>query len=243
MEENKRHWLLLRGLTRGQFHWFDFPERLQKKFPEDEIILIDIPGNGYRHTETSPTCISDYTSDIRSQLGKKQNLHVIAVSMGAMITLDWLSHFPEEIQKSYLVNTSVKGLAPFYKRLLPTNYSHILKALVRSKLDQEKTVLKITSNNLEIQKKVLFHFEKMATKYPVSPQNLIRQLIASGSFQLPANLPEDKIEIFLSINDRLVSCDNSRILAQVLNKKALEHPWAGHDLILDDPEFLLSKLP
>lgn len=243
MEENKRQWLLLRGLTRGQFHWVDFPERLQAQFPGDEIIMLDIPGNGYRHKEASPTCISDYTQDIRSQLGKKENLHVIAVSMGAMITLDWLSQFPEEIQKAYLVNTSVRGLAPFYKRLRPENYPHIFKALVSSKLDQEKTVLKITSNNLEIQKKVLLTFERMAEKYPVSPQNLIRQLVASGSFQLPSSLAADKVEIFLSLNDRLVSCENSKALARVLNKKAFEHPWAGHDLVLDDPDFLLSKLP
>lgn len=242
MEKSNRQWLLLRGLTRGQFHWCDFPEKLKQKFPDDEVLMIDLPGNGFRFQEKSPLKVLDYTQDIRQKFQNKGALQVIAVSMGAMITLDWLSRFPEEIQKAYLVNTSVKGLAPFYQRLKPTNYPEIVKALLQSKLEQEKTVLKITSNNIEVQKKVLFTFEKMARQYPVSPANLFRQLVASGSFQVPEKLPAEKIQLFYSEYDRLVSCENTKALAKHLNIHAEKHPWAGHDLVLDDPDFLLSKL-
>lgn len=242
MEKSNRQWLLLRGLTRGQFHWCDFPEKLKQKFPDDEVMMIDLPGNGFRVNEKSPLKISEYTQDIRQKFRNKGQLQVIAVSMGAMITLDWLSHFPEDIQNAYLVNTSVKSLAPFYQRLKPANYPEIVKALLQSKLEQEKTVLKITSNNLEVQKKVLYSFEKNARQYPVTPANLFRQLVASGSFRLPEKLPSEKIHLFYSEYDRLVSCENTKALANHLKIQAEKHPWAGHDLVLDDPDFLLSKL-
>lgn len=242
MEKSNRQWLLLRGLTRGQFHWYDFPEKLQSQFPNDEIVLIDLPGNGFRNQEVSPLQISEYTQDLRQKLQNKGQLHVIAVSMGAMVALDWLSRFPEDIQKAYLVNTSVKGLTPFYQRLKPVNYPVILKALFQSKLSLEKMILKITSNNLDRQHQVLYEFAKRAEQYPISPQNLIRQLVASSGFLLPESLPAQKIHLFYSDHDRLVSCDNSKVLAEKLQVKVDRHPWAGHDLALDDPEFLLSKL-
>ena len=239
---NKRQWLLLRGLTRGQYHWVDFPKRLQQQYPEDEVILIDLPGNGYRNEEDSPLFISEYTEDLRSKLDNKGNLYIFALSFGAMVVLDWLNKYPGEIQKAFLVNTSVKGLTPFYKRLLPANYISILKAIFASKYQREKKILEITCNNLQSLEVNLLNFERHAEQYPFKVENLFRQLIASVSFKLPVNLPNQKIELFLSQNDRLVSCENTYAIANFLGLVPTVHPWAGHDMILDDTAFVLQKI-
>lgn len=242
MEKSNRQWLLLRGLTRGQFHWGDFPQRLQSKFPKDEIILLDLPGNGYRYSEKSPFSVREYTEDLRAKFQNKGELHIIAFSFGAMVAVDWLVCFPSEIAKAYLVNTSSKGLLPFYKRLLPKNYLKIFQTLWLSKYQREKMILEMTSNNLESQRNSILKFEKFAELYPVTIKNLYRQLVASGNFVFPESIEKEKIELFVSSNDRLVSSENTLALAKKWNLNPIVHPWAGHDLVLDDPEFVLSNL-
>lgn len=242
MPKSNRQWLLIRGLTRGQFHWCDFPKKLQQKYPNDEIVMIDLPGNGFRNKEDSPRSIAEYTEDLRKQINNKGDLYIIALSFGAMVVIDWIKKYPNEIQKAYLVNTSAKGLTPFYKRLLPQNYITIFSSVFSSKYEREKNILQITSNNLQSQEDNILDFEKYAEKYPIKIENLINQLLASTKFELPESFPGEKIELLVSINDRLVSCENSFSFAKKLNLVPIEHPWAGHDLVLDDPDFVLSKI-
>lgn len=238
----KTQWLLLRGLTRGQYHWDKFPKMLQAKFPDDEVILIDLPGNGYRNKEISPIKIAEYTQDLRQKRVPKGALNIIALSLGAMVALDWMANYPQEITRAYLINTSAKGILPFYKRLLINNYLDIVKALFSSAYVREQIVLKITSNNLEAQERVLLSFEKYAEMYPIQPLNLLRQLVASSHFHFPSSLPAGKIKVLVSQNDRLVSSQNSVEIAKILNTEPIIHPWAGHDLVLDDPDFVLDAL-
>ncbi|MCK6596924.1 MAG: alpha/beta hydrolase [Bdellovibrionaceae bacterium] len=240
--KNKRQWLLLRGLTRGKFHWCDFPKELAKYFPDDEVTLIDLPGNGSRNQELSPLHINEYVTDLRDKIEKKGSLHLIAFSFGAMVAIEWLNQYPEEIEKTYLINTSIKGLKPFYKRLLPENYLEIFGVLFKSNLEREKIILKMTSNNLEVSEKVLLQFEKIAERHPIKLENLLRQLMAASSMVFPKNIQSHKVNIFVSANDRLVSSENSMEIAKRWGLAPMIHPWAGHDMVLDDPNFLLERL-
>ena len=43
MSNKVKTWVLLRGLTREHRHWDDFPEKLQRCFPEAQIISPDLP--------------------------------------------------------------------------------------------------------------------------------------------------------------------------------------------------------
>lgn len=47
-----QHWILLRGLSRGNGHWGSFPEVLKKQGLKWE--LAEIPGNGTRYQEITP---------------------------------------------------------------------------------------------------------------------------------------------------------------------------------------------
>jgi hypothetical protein len=78
-------------------------------------------------------------------------------------------------------------------------------------------------------------------KYPVNKFNMIRQIYAAARVRFPGRL---KRPVFLlaSDGDRLVSRDCTLALAAHWGAPASFHPWAGHDLPIDDPLWILNEI-
>ena len=60
-----QNWILLRGLARESAHWGAFVPLLQSTFPDAQITLLDLPGTGCFHLETSPNTIKAITDQVR----------------------------------------------------------------------------------------------------------------------------------------------------------------------------------
>ncbi|WP_420538500.1 alpha/beta fold hydrolase [Marinobacter subterrani] len=58
----------------------------------------------------------------------------------------------------------------------------------------------------------------------------------------PANPPKSLTLLLASRADRLVSSRCSSQLARLWGCDLVEHPWAGHDLPPDDPDWVLAQL-
>lgn len=240
MEKN-RNWVLIRGLIRGHFHWHSFPKKLAEIFPNDSIHLFDLPGNGERNKDYSPMDIGEYTDDIRYQARKLENIHVIAISLGGMTALDWIAHHPKEVASAFIINTSLGDSGPFYKRLNYLTYPKLARSFFESSAAREKLILDITANNLKVHEDVLAANIAFAEKYPTNRANFFRQMLAASRTQFNSRLSQfNNLHFITSRNDRLVNCENTYNLCQRLNLKPHIHPWAGHDLTLDDPAFFLT---
>lgn len=239
----KRNWVLLRGLIRGSFHWHQFPEKLASAFPEDTIHLLDLPGNGLRNTDTSPLTIQGFTEDIRFLSRRLDNIHVVAISLGGMIVLNWLATHPHEVERAFVMNTSLGDTGPFYKRLNYWNYPQIVKAFMKDEAVIEKLILDMTSNKLDVHDQVLSHNIEMARRHPLNRLNFFRQITAAGKSRFDERLKSyQNLHLLTCANDRLVHCDNTFSLANKLGIQPVVHPWAGHDLTLDDPDFVVDYL-
>lgn len=239
----KRNWILLRGLIRGSFHWHQFPGKLAQAYPNDEIHLFDLPGNGLRNTDTSPITIQEFTEDIRFLSRRLDNIHLIAISLGGMTVLNWLASHPHEVEHAFIMNTSLTDTGPFYKRLNYWNYPKIVKVLTKGEEVIEKLILELTSNSLKVQEQVLEHNIKMARRYPLNRLNFFRQMIAAGTFRFDERLKDYKnLRLMTCANDRLVHPDNTFNLGLKLGIQPVIHPWAGHDLTLDDPDFVVEYI-
>ncbi|MGB1092828.1 MAG: hypothetical protein ACPGYX_11945, partial [Oceanobacter sp.] len=64
----------------------------------------------------------------------------------------------------------------------------------------------------------------------------------SSSFKGTSKAPIEKVFLYVSMKDRLVSASCSSKLAQGWQKPVIQHSWAGHDLTLDDPKWLADRL-
>lgn len=234
--------LAIRGLTRGNVHWGHFPNTLKKLFPHIELDLAEIPGNGTCFNETTPTDVEEVISSIRRKFkfdGKK--FYIMGISLGGMVGLKWAELFPEEVLGVLPVNASLGQFSPFHKRLQPIQYSQLGKTLFeRDLLKREKIVLGITSNNLAAGEQFLPEFSEFSKKHPIKHTNFVRQLLLASKIKLQKK-PVVPVKIIYSQNDRLVHPSCSRAIANAFNLQASVHPEAGHDIPIDDPQWLARE--
>ncbi len=242
---NTNNWIFLRGLTRGNIHWADFPSLFQNKHPEFQIELLEIPGNGTTCNEKTPINPQAAIEMIRKKskfCQQGQTFNLCGISLGGMIAMKWAELYPNEVQTLTIINSSLKQLSPFYHLLKPNSYLSILHSLfTKDTLKQEATILQITSNHYETAKEKLPHFSDFTKNHPVTKSNFVKQLILANRIKLNEQLPIP-LNILWSQQDRLVNCKCSENIAKKFNAKTFVHPSAGHDLPLDAPDWLCEIL-
>lgn len=243
-------WILLRGLIREGRHWEDFPDRLRTSVHPVPVLTPDLPGNGTLSGRPSPTSVGAMVEALRGSLreaGAEPPYRVVALSLGAMVTVEWLRRWPAEITGAALINTSSGRFSPFWHRLRPSVYGRLLRdvLLQRDPVAREYAILDITSNlQPRARLRWLAHrWADYAADSRVGPANTFRQLWAALRFQAPASL-NGKVPVLIisGAGDRLVHRHCSEALSREWRVPLRQHPEAGHDLPLDAPEWLQEQL-
>ncbi len=237
-------WFFLRGLVRESGHWEKFLNEFRARFPSRKVVTLDLPGNGTRFHERSPTSIDEMVDRLRPEyLAKREgDSHLCAISLGAMVGLAWMHRYPQDFSSATLLNTSLRGLNSFSERLLPSNYFQIVKILFSSPLAREKRILAMTSHRPELWESTAAEWATIHVSRPVSRINGIRQILAAMKFRPPSQKPAAKILLLYSEGDQLVSPRCSEKIAALWNVEKRRHPTAGHDIPLDDPDWVLAQL-
>ncbi|MFJ2987808.1 alpha/beta fold hydrolase [Collimonas sp. NPDC087041] len=234
-------WVFLRGLMREARHWGDFPDVFRALLPDADITLLDLPGNGSLHALRSPMRVEEMTEACRRQLKDRAiepPYNLFALSLGGMVATDWATRYPEEIDGCVLLNTSLRPISPFYRRLRPRNYPALLSlglsGFGRRQVErQESLLLGLTSNQHPQQAEVLAAWISYQRDRPVSQCNALRQLCAAIRYRAPAGAPQVPLLILASGADRLIDPHCSQRLAQQWQAPLAMQAAAGHDLTLD----------
>lgn len=240
-------WIFLRGLTRESRHWGSFPELFASGIPDAQVLTPDLPGNGNLNTQKSPLHVTEMAEYIRAQLigqGIHPPYRVLAMSLGAMVAVAWAARHPEEIQGCVLINTSLRPFSPFYRRLKPANYLRFLKLALLGRCDRdwEKTILELTSHKKKHSEYVLDHWVAYRHEHPVNFKNALRQIAAAARYSAPRAKPLIPVLVLTSKEDALVDTSCSRQLAVHWDTDFAEHPSAGHDLPLDDGDWVIRQV-
>jgi len=245
----QKNWILLRGLIRGVGHWCDFPKELKTAFPNDDFECIEIPGNGALCDKTSPATMDEMVEAIRSQsqfIQQGQKVHILAISLGAMIATAWADRYPAEVERLVLINSSSAKHSKFYERLRPGNYLKMGALLLGYKTrysvrEMEREILAMTVNSSERREFAWPLWTKESEDHPIAPKNFFRQLLAAGNYKFPVEPPVPTVHL-ASENDHFVNVACSKNLAKSWVCPIYFHPWAGHDLPLDDPQWVIQQL-
>jgi len=240
-------WVLLRGLVRQQKHWEAFPEHFARAFPQARVQLLDLPGNGVHCDRPSPLQVRDMMEAARAELALRKvdrPLHLLAISLGGMVALEWMHRHGEEVAAAVIINSSLRNTGNFLERLRPQNYPALLKNLLlqQDDLQRERLILDITSN-LYPHKEALAHkWQQYAQTHPTSTRNALRQLLAAARYRAPQRRPHERVLILNSARDRLVNPVCSQRMAQQWQWPLRTHPQAGHDLPLDDGHWIIEQI-
>lgn len=240
-------WVLIRGLIRGKNHWLGFESHFKNAFPDAEIIYLEIPGNGSRFSEKSPLHVEAIVADFRAQLKAKgwqeTPLNFLTISLGSMVGICWLELFPSEVSRLICINTS-SGLSPFYHRLRPTAFLQLLLVLWLPRKQREEEILWLTVNAPEQVHRATPDFYREARRHPVSLKNALRQLYSATRMKVPELTAEQAMKILFLVckNDRLVNCEASLQLAKKFKSPSIINDAAGHDLPLEQAEWVIAQI-
>lgn len=239
-------WVLLRGLTRESRHWGMFPAVFQSAVGARRVLAIDLPGNGRQHGERSPASVPGMVAACRAQLLQAEvpgPVYLLAMSLGAMVAVQWAHSAPQELAGCVLINTSLRPFSPFYRRLRPRNYPALVHSLVpgQTAWAQEERIWSMTSNHGAATQGVLPAWVELRQECPVSAANALRQLAAAARFRADAAAPRVPMLLLSSLQDGLVDARCSQAIARAWSCAHAQHPTAGHDLPLDAPQWTADQ--
>ena len=239
-------WLLLRGLMRERRHWGDFPAQLGQAMPGARVLTIDLPGNGEHYLGTSPSTVAGMADFARERLraaGHAGPVNLLALSLGAMVAVEWSARYPHEVARCVLINTSMRPFSAFHERLRWQNYPSLLKLALRGGAErQEATILRLTSRLHGGDRALLARWAGFQRERPVSRANALRQLLAAARYRAPEAPPALPLLVLASRADALVDVRCSQRLAAAWGAQIALHTDAGHDLPLDDGPWVADQV-
>lgn len=255
-------WILLRGLTRERRHWGSFAQTFADVVPAARVIAIDLPGNGALFRQASPLNVADMARHCRRELQRLDvapPYHLLAMSLGAVVATAWAARHPQELAGAVLINTSMRPFSPPQQRLRPRNLGPLLRLMLAApgSLEREETVLRLTSNLPQRDAAVpalttlpaptaltalITEWPAWQRECPVSRTNALRQLWAAARWRAPHARPAVALLLLTSTADALVDTRCSVQLARHWGCPLASHPWAGHDLPLDDAPWVAEQV-
>lgn len=238
-----REWIVIRGLGREAAHSREFLSKLQEADPESRVRCVDLPGAGEFYKLSSPMSIESIAEFVNLQVEKQESSerYILAVSLGAMVATSLLKKYPQVAKGAVLANTSFANLSPFYHRLQIEALAHMYKAVTSTDLiAREKEVLAMVSNRSD---RDLYAEEwaDIARQRPVAPMNFLKQLLAASFYKLDYEKPAHPILVLSSARDRMVHPECSQKLSHFWDLPIEVHPTAGHELWLDDADWVIQK--
>lgn len=243
------NWLILRGLVREQRHWGEFKgifeTEIKKMNPGNRIVTLDFPGFGTEVRRLSPRSIHGIVEDLRTRWEKLKSTGeewgMLAISLGGMVSADWVSRFPSDFKKLVMINSSMSGISPIYHRMYPRNYPYVLKLLLsRDLVEREKKILSMTTNldptKIHEKARLQAEFGKGINRI-----NAVNQMIAAVKFRAPEKIQIPTL-VLVGQGDRLVSPLCSEAIAKKYGAEIRRHPTAGHDLATDEPRWIIEQI-
>lgn len=239
--------ILLRGLSREARHWLDFPTRLEESSSLiKQVICLDLPGFGRANHFKAPLSIKDTVAYLEDQLTKLAvggPLILIGISLGAMVAHCWSHHHPQRFAALILINPSLKGINPFYKRVLPSALWTLIRAILMKDIHKRETLIfKLVTSHPDISESVFQQWFNIQKTRPIAKIQLLRQIIAAATYKPCLQWHGAKTLVINASQDKLVSPTCSEAIAKFYSFELATHPSAGHDLPIDDSEWLLTTI-
>ena len=241
-------WVFLRGLARESAHWDDFPKHFARAIPNAIVHPLDLPGNGKLWKEPSPTRLSKTLERLRSDLAEArgdsaQPVYLFALSLGAMLAIEWGQRYPEEVAGMVLVNTSLRGTSPVHRRLAWKSWGLLGRiAMTRNLAQRERLIMRLTSSAGEHDHDLINARVQTARRHPILGMNFLRQIWAAARYCSPPKCPSVPLLLLNSLGDRMVDPSCSDAIATLWQVEKKTHPWAGHDIPLDDSEWTIDAV-
>ncbi|MEM7647399.1 MAG: alpha/beta hydrolase, partial [Pseudomonadota bacterium] len=200
---------------------------------------------GHFHKLSAPLSIEQNAEFLLSQIDQSSKIPkvIVSVSLGSMIAIEMVQRESKLFEKVFVMNTSFSNLSPIHHRLqLNALKQFYMIAKSKGLLDREKEILAMVSRAREKHLEIAKDWARIAEQRPMKVSNVLRQLAAAARYKLVEERPQTPIVIFNSKGDEMVDSSCSEKLADFWNLPLETHPTAGHDICIDDPDWVIEKI-
>ncbi len=242
-----KNWILIRGLARESAHWGDFPNLLQATFYGSSVFTLDLPGTGCHYRDVSPSTISAIVESVRGRANEmgllQQSVTLLALSLGGIVAWEWMKKYPADICGGILISISFARFNPFYQRLKWQNHIKFLTLMSQHNVYQrELAIVRMVNNSRHLDEQTAIAWEQIHKMRPISLKTIYHQILAAAQYIPSAEKPDQPVLLINSKGDKMVNPVCSETIQRKWDLELRTHPWAGHDLTLDDSEWVLKQL-
>jgi pimeloyl-ACP methyl ester carboxylesterase len=248
-------WLLLRGLAREKRHWHQFSRSFAVRAGDARVHFLDVAGAGTERSRLPLPSVPWLARDIAQRLADRwgpalegavptRRWSAIGLSLGGMVALELCRQLPRHFKRAVVINASSR-LTGAASRFRPAAAFALGRAARDADLvRREERILALTSRlPLAERSRHALLAAGFARQAPMTPASVCAQLLAAARFRPPPRREVDARLLFVcSRGDALVNPECTRDLADFYASPVDEHPSAGHDLALDDPEWLCERI-
>jgi pimeloyl-ACP methyl ester carboxylesterase len=141
-----------------------------------------------------------------------------------------------------VINSSAGDLSMPHHRLRFENLPKLAASVAsRDLVDRELGILSLTTTNHGSDRGLAEVWARYLEERRPRPQVAVAQIAAALRFRAPKSLPVPSL-FLTSEGDRFTAPACSRRLAERYRSPIFVHPSAGHDLPLDDPDWVASRV-
>lgn len=233
-------WYLIRGLGREARHWFTFDTQLSNATGVP-VVSLDLPGTGKQLATPCPLSVERIARDLDLSTPTAGSVGLVGISFGGMVALEAAHLRSRSVSHLVLINSSSR-LSPTVDRLQPLGMLRFVQAVAeRDPRRREELIYALTTTtSRERLEHYADHAARIAATAPVSRRTAVRQLLAAARYR-----PKPVLASCLLIagaHDRVVHPACSAALASFLGGTFIMHPTGGHDLPVEDPEWIVARI-
>ena len=247
MDVMPKNWIFLRGLARETRHWGKFPQLFAQKFSDTHNYVLEIPGVGKKYNQSAPLDLIRYVDLLREEWNELKQDHqgdwgILAISMGAMIAMTWAKRYPNDFKEGIFINSSAGNLSSIKDRFSVDAMKMVGDLFFKEDyVQREAAILNLTTNKILITDELIKEYAEYSAEFPIKRKNFLSQMFAASRFKVPEKLRFSPI-IINGAKDALASPRCSDILAKHFGVPVFRDEQSGHDLPLDNPEFILEAI-
>ncbi len=237
--------LLLRGINSDSRYWLDFPN----EFDEDiKILIVDLPGTGKNLESKTPLSISEHVKFLRNQINPdhlSRGMHIIGLSLGGMIAIQWLSMFPNEIKSVTAMSSTGGKFFSSITRINPINWFKLTFSMTVDKIFRTnffpKNLVSVVTNIPKDSSRnnwILTKFTSLGNESRVPMFSTLRQIIAASRWSPDfSNSPKlgNRVLLLKAQHDRFIPPKAVNRLHNMIPNSVLHEISSGHQISLSHP--------
>lgn len=246
-----RTWLLLGPLARGCGLWQgaapQIVEQLQRVQPQARLFELDLPGTGPQWREPSASHVGQLVEQVRErvqQAGLQGPFGLIASSWSGCLATEWSRQHPGEVGALVLISPAMRPFTRVLRSVRPGLWSTALALLLgrRSPLERDRRLLRSHTRLRVPSAALLQHWRELRHAHPTRARTGIAHALAVWRYESSRRRPHTRVLLLAGKGDAWMDWRVAAAISRAWGAALRLHPEAGHDLLLDDPQWVARSL-